>query len=77
MGVKALLWAKRVMQLYSKGYITSLRPALEQYMNFNKRGSSNWQPGSRTLLLSVVGRKRERRRGGGALSVIANPLPNC
>lgn len=62
-----------------------MRPALEKYMNFNKRGFKQLAAARQLVAITQCskerGSKRERKtkgkQGEKTLSVIATPLPNC
>lgn len=62
-----------------------MRPALEKYMNFNKRGFKQLaavrQSAAITQCSEKSGSERERKtkgkQGEKTLNVIATPLPNC
>lgn len=62
-----------------------MRPALEKYMNFNKRGFKQLTAARQSLAITQCSeergsewkRKTKGKQKEKTLSVIATPLPNC
>lgn len=62
-----------------------MHPALEKYMNFNKRGFEQLAAAKQSVAVTECckerGREEERKtkgkQGEKTLGVIATPLPNC